>query len=55
MDKQHLTGVMMAALDKLKSSMDDGPGGKPAELTPEESAMLYRALTEVFGIRHAKR
>lgn len=49
----HLTSVIYRALDKLKASMMDGPEGKPAELTPEEATMVYRALTESLGIPHA--
>lgn len=41
------------ALDKLKASMDGGPEGSSAVLTPQEATVLYRSLTEVFGIPHA--
>lgn len=41
------------ALDKMKVSMDGGPEGPSAVLTPQEATVLYRSLTEVFGIPHA--
>ena len=41
-----------SALDKLQTSMDDGPDGDPAVLTPAEATTLYRILTEVYGVKH---
>lgn len=43
------------ALDKLKAAMDGGPEGSSAVLTPQEATVLYRSMTEVFGVPHAGR
>lgn len=47
---EHLRGEVQSALVKLKASMDDGPGGENATLTPSESCLVYRLLTENLGL-----
>jgi hypothetical protein len=44
-----------SALDKLKASMDEGPDGVSAVLTPGEATCLYRILTEVHRVKHSAR
>jgi hypothetical protein len=50
--KQIALETLMTSLDKLKASMDEGPGGNPATLNPSEACLIYRTLTEVYGVQH---
>jgi len=54
-DIKHLQETVNVVLDKLKTSADHGPSENPdefAKLSPSESMLTYRLLTEHLGVRH---
>lgn len=40
-----------SAMKKLRATMNEGPFGSPAVLTPTEATTLYRMITEAAGMR----
>jgi hypothetical protein len=51
---EYLKRTVNNALDKLKASMDTGPGGDNAVLAADEATLVYRLITERLGVIHHK-
>jgi hypothetical protein len=48
---EHMQGEIQQALTELKKGMDEGPGGH-IELDNSHACLLYRILTECYGVKH---
>lgn len=50
-DTEIMVNSVNSAAAKLRAGMNSGPDGDPVVLTPAEATVIYRLLTEQFGMK----